>query len=163
MSSKSRLDIPEFMDIVASHLNERDFAHCLLVSKSWRDMFPPRVWRRIHRRFSPTVDGGRDISGPEQETLHNHRHFVQELSIEGPIEAKEMCTHLNLRTLSINKRMYGRMAEHDSPSTLGWDLAKKAPLLTIGLCQCEPTAGPGIVETPSSQGSVSEPGRIPTR
>ncbi|KAK3805568.1 MAG: hypothetical protein J3Q66DRAFT_422841 [Benniella sp.] len=127
MSSKDPLKLPEIMDMVASHLNKSDLALCVCVSKSWRDIFLPHRWRSIHRTFEKE-DYSKERSGPTQEALHNHRHLVQELTIEGPIRMDDMCTHQNLHTLRIQFFKYG-MNRYVEWRAVDWDLTEKSPVL----------------------------------
>jgi len=127
MSFKNPLEIPEILDMVASHLNKSDLAHCVCVSKSWRDIFLRHIWRSIHRTFNKE-DYANERSGPTQEALHNHRHFVQELTIEGPIRMDDICTHQNLHTLRIQFYKYG-MTGYIEKRAVDWDLTEKLPRL----------------------------------
>ncbi|KAF9347743.1 hypothetical protein BGX34_002916 [Mortierella sp. NVP85] len=135
MPSDNPLEIPEIQDIVASFLDENDLVCCLCVSKSWREIFLPHRWRRIAITFEEENDVYEYIA-PEQEVVYNHRYLVQELTINGPPRADDMCTHPNLRSLEIDCYMYGRDEIYNYRRTIDWDLTEKSPLLRRLSLQC---------------------------
>ncbi|KAI8362155.1 hypothetical protein B0O80DRAFT_435176 [Mortierella sp. GBAus27b] len=47
------LEIPELMELVRSHLDNRDLATCLRVSTGWHELFLPLLWHRIVLRMFP--------------------------------------------------------------------------------------------------------------
>ncbi|KAF9346833.1 hypothetical protein BGX34_003587 [Mortierella sp. NVP85] len=87
-SPKSPLELPEILDVVASHLDKNDLVCCLCVSKSWRDAFLPHRWRTVHISYE-AVDDLFKYFGPDSKVLDKHRTLVRELSIRGPFDEDE--------------------------------------------------------------------------
>ncbi|KAK3805550.1 MAG: hypothetical protein J3Q66DRAFT_360243 [Benniella sp.] len=120
------LEMPEILDIIASHLY--NFDPCLRVSKLWRDVFLPHRWRHI--RWTIERDGDWiKHSSLRQELLNNHRHLVQSLNIDGPPRGIDMCTYPNLHSLWIDHFMHGMKDKYNHRRVVDWDLAEKLPLL----------------------------------
>ncbi|KAF9329006.1 hypothetical protein BGZ91_000745, partial [Linnemannia elongata] len=47
----SLFNVPELDDLVGTHLTSRDLTACVLVNKSWNNLFTPRLWRTVVRPF----------------------------------------------------------------------------------------------------------------
>ncbi|KAF9184021.1 hypothetical protein BGZ51_003637 [Haplosporangium sp. Z 767] len=50
----SIFDIPYIQEDIAQYLLHRDLAHCVLVSKSWRDWFTPSLWQSLDETIITT-------------------------------------------------------------------------------------------------------------
>ncbi|KAF9294954.1 hypothetical protein BGZ88_003059 [Linnemannia elongata] len=47
----SLFNVPELDDLVGTHLTSRDLTACVLVNKSWNNLFTPRLWHTVVRPF----------------------------------------------------------------------------------------------------------------
>lgn len=67
---------PEITNIIASHLTKRDHLHCILVSKTWSDIFIPHLWRNLH--VSRDLKQVRALDTPEfsEAVLRHGRHIL---------------------------------------------------------------------------------------
>ncbi|KAF9357334.1 hypothetical protein BGX34_009417 [Mortierella sp. NVP85] len=99
MLPKSPMEIQEIADHVASYLEGENLASCVLVSKSWREVFLPHRWRVVRLGFmdhSPTFH-----FGPDLDNIYNHRHLVQHLSLVKGFAGFDKLHYPNLRRLVI--------------------------------------------------------------
>ncbi|KAF9351400.1 hypothetical protein BGX34_000578 [Mortierella sp. NVP85] len=150
MLSQSPLEIPEVTTLVASYLTGGDLASCVRVSKNWRDCFLPHRWRDVTRSNKWSVDSYKHF-GPSQEALHNHRHLVRKLSINGRFREDETYTHPNLRHLRIDFSRHSDVYYHNDRGAFDWDLSVKSPLLeslSLSYIEIEPRSCQGISKLP---------------
>ncbi|KAF9344414.1 hypothetical protein BGX34_005695, partial [Mortierella sp. NVP85] len=128
MLAQNPLDIPEVTSHVASYLYRTDLASCVRVSKSWRDIFLPHLWRDVTRSFlNDQITGSRHF-GPSQEALNKHRHLVRYLSLDGYVCEDDVCPLPNLRHLKIYY-LNTDMAVTRVRETFNWDITEISPLL----------------------------------
>ncbi|KAI8362077.1 hypothetical protein B0O80DRAFT_493106 [Mortierella sp. GBAus27b] len=78
MPSGNPLEIPEILQIIASHLPHKDLARCLRVSKDWRDLFLPLVWHAIEMDLRK-----RPNAGFQPRTIIRRRYLIRVLRIVG--------------------------------------------------------------------------------
>jgi len=114
------MEIPEIVAQVISYLGRDGLTKCVRVSKGWRDMCLPYIWRKINVYKDYR-------NNPSPQDLYPHRHLVHNLSLNGG-ELFELGTFVypNLRSLKINdyqERSRGPV------ETVSVDLAKTCPLL----------------------------------
>lgn len=71
------LDLPEITDQIASFLSKKTLFQCLLVSHAWHRAFLPNLWKDV------LLQEGDSEQPQILDSLMQHAHFVQELSIDG--------------------------------------------------------------------------------
>ena len=85
MPSKHPIEIPELANLIASYFERKDFARCVLVSKSWRYMLLPHQWRVVSvgliRLDSFDMVDDLRWQGPHLDQLHRHRHLIRTLAL----------------------------------------------------------------------------------
>ncbi|KAF9349384.1 hypothetical protein BGX34_001833 [Mortierella sp. NVP85] len=83
MPSMNPIEIPELANLVASYLEFKDFARCVLVSKSWWGMLLPHQWRVISVGLVrlETLGSLDELrwQGPHLDQLYRHRHLIRTL------------------------------------------------------------------------------------
>jgi hypothetical protein len=105
MSHENPLEIPEIVGLVASHLEGKDLARCVQVSKKWRDLLLPYRWRTVRAGSWPLnipQPFPRRRIGPHPSDLYRHRHLIHDLSLSGDTAGLENYNYPNLRKLSID-------------------------------------------------------------
>ncbi|KAF9349492.1 hypothetical protein BGX34_001766 [Mortierella sp. NVP85] len=105
MASEDPLEIPEITGLVASYLSEKDLAHCVRVSKKWRDLFLPHRWRIVCAGFKPTKcplkHSHRLRVGPHPSDIYGHRHLIHQLILVGETAGLDKYHYPNLRRLCL--------------------------------------------------------------
>jgi len=80
-NSISAVGIPHILDEIASHLDRRDFASCVLVSRDFYEIFRPHIWRRLV--FQNTVPSdAQDIAPSQERALQNNVHWTRNLFVD---------------------------------------------------------------------------------
>ncbi|KAK3819575.1 MAG: hypothetical protein J3Q66DRAFT_334924 [Benniella sp.] len=120
MLREKPLEIPEIVVQVVSYLGRDDHTKCVRVSKRWRDMFLPHIWREVS-----VFEDYRNSPSPQD--LYPHRHLVQNLSLnDGELFELGTFIYPNLRSLEIcDYQEFGCPVE-----TVSVDLTKTCPSLT---------------------------------
>ncbi|KAF9355239.1 hypothetical protein BGX34_010570 [Mortierella sp. NVP85] len=144
MPSQTPLEMPEILDKVALYLEDPDLARCLRVSKGWRDVFLPRLWRCIHNEFDWKEDLGNYIGA-----LYNHRHFVQQLIMRRYRYWWQLWDHPNLRKLEISCYDDNQPDAYNKRLVIDWNLTNMYPLLNNLSLDC-------VLMGPSSCQALSE-------
>ncbi|KAF9353866.1 hypothetical protein BGX34_011333 [Mortierella sp. NVP85] len=119
MLCEKPMEIPEIVAQVVLYLRRNTFVNCVRVSKGWRDMFLPYIWRE--------VNVFKDYwNSPSPQDLYPHRHLVHSLSLNhGGLFELGTFVYPNLRSLKINDYQ-----EYSPVETVSVDLAKTCPSLT---------------------------------
>ncbi|KAF9358956.1 hypothetical protein BGX34_008630 [Mortierella sp. NVP85] len=125
MAPTNPLELQEIADLVATYLEGKDLGRCVRVSKNWRDIFLPHRWRVVRVGFIYERDLGTDVYfGPDQDSIHNHRHRIQDLSLHSKIGDLDEHNYPNVRRLEIN------MIHSKAPiNYVTMDFTKWTPLL----------------------------------
>jgi len=99
MPPKNPLEIPEVTNKVISYLDDKDLASCARVSKNWRDVILPRLWRVVRV-------GQRDLDwvGPRPDTMYRYSHLIRELTLSVALDGFNNHQYPNLRKLTIDFR-----------------------------------------------------------
>jgi len=121
MAPKSPMEIQEVVEMVVSHLKKEDVKRCILVSKSWRDVFLPYRWLNVRAGYRK--DGIQPI-GPGRDALCNHRHLIWSLILIREIDEFSEYDYSYLGRLEIN--MIGLKPRNNR---LNMNLATKTPML----------------------------------
>ncbi|KAK3819574.1 MAG: hypothetical protein J3Q66DRAFT_159967, partial [Benniella sp.] len=119
MLREKPMEIPEILAQVASYLGRHDLTKCVRVSKGWRDILLPQIWREI-----TVYDSGRRCPCPDD--LYPRRHMVHSLSLHyGEMLGLGTVIYPNLRSLGIFD-----FYEYKNPTMmLSVDFAKACPSL----------------------------------
>ncbi|KAF9353868.1 hypothetical protein BGX34_011335 [Mortierella sp. NVP85] len=125
MLPRNPLEIPEMMDRVALHLEKGDLARGVRVSKGWRDMLLPHLWRNVQARFSRFPRGNiYSIWGPDRDIIYSHRHLIENLYLIGGLNGLEQCHYPNLQKLRFELPFF-----KDQGDCTTMNFTKTAPLL----------------------------------
>ncbi|KAF9363056.1 hypothetical protein BGX34_005003 [Mortierella sp. NVP85] len=99
MSPKNPQEIPEVINKVASYLDDKDLASCARVSKNWRDVILPHLWRVVRVGQSDI-----DWIGPHPDTMYRYSHLIRELTLSVAFDGFNNHQYPNLRKLTIDFR-----------------------------------------------------------
>ncbi|KAK3819497.1 MAG: hypothetical protein J3Q66DRAFT_438659 [Benniella sp.] len=103
MSPQDPLEIQEIADTVARYLEVKDLARCVCVSKGWHDTFLPHRWRVIRSGYTYMGLLGRYAQfGPHRDSVHKHRHLIQDLSFIHDINGLDKFDYPNVRRLEFD-------------------------------------------------------------
>ncbi|KAF9351440.1 hypothetical protein BGX34_000562 [Mortierella sp. NVP85] len=124
MAPTHPLEIQEIKDLVVSYLGRNDLTQCLRVSKNWRSMFLPYIWRIVRTGLYQGPRGTYCVSGPTWDAIDNHRHAIEELTLVNMSDGFNKYQYPNLRRLVID--MSFSKAQH---SQLFMNFTTKTPML----------------------------------
>lgn len=125
MPPRDPLEIPEMMDQVASRLEKGDLARGVRVSKGWRDMLLPHLWRDVQARFSRFPEGSiHSCRGPDRDIIYSHRHLIENLYLIGGLNGLDQCHYPNLQKLRLELPFFKCQGDCTT-----MDFTKTAPLL----------------------------------
>ncbi|KAK3836380.1 MAG: hypothetical protein JOS17DRAFT_842095 [Linnemannia elongata] len=94
-SIMSLFNVPELVDLVGTHLTSHDLTTCVLVNRSWYNLFTPRLWRAglkpftrtqrsyrghpRHRSFCQMVRSDYLLATQRQQEYQEHHHEDDDL------------------------------------------------------------------------------------
>ncbi|KAF9359097.1 hypothetical protein BGX34_008543 [Mortierella sp. NVP85] len=132
MSYTNPLEIPEITGLVASYLEGKDLAHCVQVSKKWRDLLLPYRWKTVNVGAVLTTYPSRQYPrrrfGPHPSDIYRHRHLIHDLTLTGETNGLENCNYPNLRKLDLSL-----LGAEDFERELFLELTEPFPSL-VSLC-----------------------------
>ncbi|KAI8362063.1 hypothetical protein B0O80DRAFT_92110 [Mortierella sp. GBAus27b] len=94
--SKHPLEITEIVHQIVSYIPTKDLATCILVSKRWREMLLPVLWRKIELQIGSWLS-----NSPHPSDIFRRRHLIQDLTITGDPFGVENFQYPNLLDLTI--------------------------------------------------------------
>ncbi|KAG0338686.1 hypothetical protein BG004_007119, partial [Podila humilis] len=68
-------EIPLILHLICSTLYAKDIANCVLVSKTWRDLFSPYLFRNIDDQYEPDFKEWTALEGGLERLLLNAQHI----------------------------------------------------------------------------------------
>jgi hypothetical protein len=135
------LEIQEIKDLVVSYLGRNDLTICFRVSKNWRSMFLPYIWRIVRAGLYENHPGNYDdsygnygqhgnhsipgVAGPTWDAIDNHRQVIEDLTLVNMDDGfNEYHQYPNLHRLVIDMSL--SRSQH---SQLFMNFTTKTPML----------------------------------
>ena len=118
--------------MVVSHLESKDLATCVRVSKSWRDIVLPIRWRFIKvLQKSSANESAPEWLGPRPDDMYRHCDLIHELTFIHVFNGFDKHRYPNLRKLTIDFRDPNKrsIVSDDSRESVSLDLTEMFPLL----------------------------------